>query len=43
MWTKISVAFVLGIFAASFIGVNGLVRGAHFEVSGIATKPTARK
>jgi reactive intermediate/imine deaminase len=29
--------------ARAFIGVSGLVRGAHFEVSGIATKPTPRK
>lgn len=29
--------------ARAFIGVKSLVRGAHFEVSGIATKPKARK
>jgi 2-iminobutanoate/2-iminopropanoate deaminase len=29
--------------ARAFIGVNSLVRGAHFEISGIATKPSARK
>jgi 2-iminobutanoate/2-iminopropanoate deaminase len=29
--------------ARAFIGVNSLVRGAHFEVSGVAIKPSARK
>ena len=29
--------------ARAFIGVKNLVRGAHFEVSGIATKPKARR
>jgi 2-iminobutanoate/2-iminopropanoate deaminase len=29
--------------ARAFIGVKSLVRGAHFEVSGIAIRPKARK
>jgi 2-iminobutanoate/2-iminopropanoate deaminase len=29
--------------ARAFIGVSGLVRGAHFEVAGVAVKPRAHK
>jgi 2-iminobutanoate/2-iminopropanoate deaminase len=29
--------------ARAFIGVSKLVRGAHFEIAGVAVKPTGRK